>query len=456
MLAGLITLFLGLLGIGSWVESQIINGVIHRAGATTALYVESFVAPNLQELGVSNEILPEHALALENLLQDTPLGQQIVAFKVWDTRGKLLYSNETSSIGKSFPMNEGLLRARLGEIVSEMSNLEEEENQSLKDEYGKLLETYSPVWLSGTNQIIAVAEFYHLTDDLDREITVLKRRSWFVVGTIIFLIYLLLSGFVRKASQTISSQQNELNLKLIQQTELLSENQKLNEKVKKASASVALLNESYLKRIGSELHDGPAQDLSLSILKLDSIIGKLEKNNASEIKTRMINELNEIESSMQNALKEMRAIATGLVLPQLNRLDLIDTISHVVHKHEQQTNTIVQLEFVGEIIKTSLPIRITVYRVIQEALHNSYFHAKGAEQRVLVKFENEHILLEISDSGPGFNVQTHGENSERLGVTGMRERIESIGGVFEIESFHDQGTIIRANLPKDVVGENDE
>mgnify|MGYP001766266490 CR=1 FL=1 len=204
------------------------------------------------------------------------------------------------------------------------------------------------------------------------------------------------------------------------------------------------------------MHDCPAQDLSLSILKLDSIIGKLEKNNASEIKTRMINELNEIESSMQNALKEMRAIATGLVLPQLNRLDLIDTISHVVHKHEQQTNTIVQLEFVGEIIKTSLPIRITVYRVIQEALHNSYFHAKGAEQRVLVKFENEHILLEISDSGPGFNVKKHGENSERLGVTGMRERIESIGGVFEIESFHDQGTVIRANLPNDVVGENDE
>ena len=70
MLAGLFTLFLGLLSIGFWVENQITTGVIHRAGATTALYVESFVAPNLQELGISEEIMPEHALALENLLQD--------------------------------------------------------------------------------------------------------------------------------------------------------------------------------------------------------------------------------------------------------------------------------------------------------------------------------------------------------------------------------------------------
>lgn len=453
MLAGLFTLLLGLLGIGFWVENQIISGVIHRAGATTALYVESFVAPNLQELGTSEEILPEHILALENLLQDTPLGQQIVAFKVWNTRGKLLYSNDPIAIGKTYPMNEGLLRARLGEVVSEISKLEEEENQALKEEYGKLLETYSPVWLSGTNQVIAVAEFYHLTNDLDKEITVLKRRSWLVVGFIIFIMYLLLSGFVRNASNMISHQQADLNQKVIQLTDLLAENQKLNERVRKASASVALLNEGYLKRIGSELHDGPAQDLGLSILKLDSTIGKMEKNISNPVESGVIHQLTEIEKSMQNALNEMRGIAAGLALPQLMELDLFDTVSHVVHKHEQQTNTKVKLEFEGEEKGTSLPVRITIYRLIQEALHNAFHHANGIGQKVSLINDTHQLLVEISDSGLGFDVPTILENTDRLGISGMRERIESIGGRFDIESKIGVGTIIRATLPKRITGD---
>ena len=453
MLAGLFTLFAGMLGIGFWVENQIITGVIHRAGATTALYVESFVAPNLQEFGTSGEILPENALALANLLQDTPLGQQIVAFKVWDTRGKMLYSNDATTIGKTYPMTEGLLRARLGEVVSEISELEEEENLALDKQYGQLLETYSPVWLSGTNQVIAVAEFYHLTDDLEKEITVLKRQSWLVVGFIILIIYVLLSGFVRNASNTISRQQADLNLKVKQLTELLAENQKLNERARKASASVALLNEGYLKRIGAELHDGPAQDLGLSILKLDSIIEKFEKNSSNGVNPKTIEDLANIEASMQNALKEMRGIATGLVLPQLNELDLIDTISHVVHKHEQQTNTRVQLEIEGETIGTSLPIRITIYRLVQEALHNAFHHAHGAGQSVCVKSNTDHILLEIADTGPGFDVPNVLENTDRLGISGMRERVESIGGRFEIESRMGEGTTIRARLPKYINGD---
>jgi signal transduction histidine kinase len=453
MLAGLLTLFLGLLSIGFWVENQITTGVIHRAGATTALYVESFVAPNLQELGTSEEIMPDHALALENLLQDTPLGQQIVAFKVWNTRGKLLYSNDPTATGKTYPMTDGLLRARLGEVVSEISKLEEVENQYLKEQYGKLLETYSPVWLSGTNQVIAVAEFYNLTDDLDNEIEKLRLRSWLVVGFIIFLMYLLLSGFVRNASNTISRQQSDLNHKVIQLTELLAENQKLNERVRKASASVALLNEGYLKRIGTELHDGPAQDLGLSILKLDSTIGKIEKNISYPVEPKIILELTEIENSIQNALKEMRGIATGLALPQLVDLDLFDTISHVVHKHEQQTNTKVNLEIEGDANGTSLPIRITIYRLIQEGLHNTYHHAQGVGQSVCVKNDTDHLLVEISDTGPGFDIPTILESTDRLGISGMQERVESIGGRFEIESNIGAGTTIRARLPKSVNGD---
>jgi signal transduction histidine kinase len=452
MLASLVILLAGMTGIGAWVEKQIETGVIHRTGATTALYVDSFVAPNLQELGYSNELLPENVDALSKLVQNTSMGQQIVAFKVWDTRGKLLYSTDPSTIGKTYPMQEHLLRARLGEVVSEVSPLEEEENAPLATVYEQLLETYSPVWLSGTDQIIAVAEFYQSTDELEREIGVLKRRSWLVVGLAILSMYLLLSVFVRKASDTITLQQTELGRRVRQLTELLSQNRELHERVRRAAASVALLNESYLRRIGSELHDGPAQDLGLSLLKLDSLIGQVDAHLEDPLDQATLEQLGAIEASLQNAQKEVRGIAAGLSLPQLSDLSLSESVVRVVRAHERQTGTQVGLELEPIQALTPLPLKITVYRLIQEGLNNAYRHGKGADQQVHVYTEEDQIVVEISDRGPGFKPEQAREWNGRLGLSGMRERVESLGGQFEIRTEIGKGTMIIAILPSLIDG----
>ena len=94
MLASLIILIAGMAGIGVWIGNEIKSGVIHRTGATTALYVDSFVAPHLQELGTTGALSPESHKQLSKLLQDTPMGQQIVTFRVWDPRGKLIFSTD--------------------------------------------------------------------------------------------------------------------------------------------------------------------------------------------------------------------------------------------------------------------------------------------------------------------------------------------------------------------------
>src|SRR5262245_27950443 len=79
MVASFVILLLGMLGIGWWIGEQIAAGVIHRTAATTALYVDSFVAPNLQELARRDSLTREHVASLSRLLRDTPLGQQIAA-----------------------------------------------------------------------------------------------------------------------------------------------------------------------------------------------------------------------------------------------------------------------------------------------------------------------------------------------------------------------------------------
>ncbi len=269
------------------------------------------------------------------------------------------------------------------------------------------------------------------------------------MGLAILVIYLLLAGFVRGASDTIQRQQTELAHKVVQLTDLLARNRELNERVRRASASVAQLNEGYLKRIGSELHDGPAQDLGLSILKLDALAARHEKTATD---TDMVTQFNEIGISLQNALKEMRGIAAGLSLPQLTELDLAGTVQHVVRAHERRTGSRVELFFQPPPNAVAPPLRITVYRLIQEALNNAYRHAGGAGQRVRVSSEDDQLLVMVSDSGSGFDPRQAIE-SGRLGLSGMRERVESLGGGFHIDSQPGQGTTIFARLPLQIDGE---
>jgi hypothetical protein len=94
MLISLIILILAMLSLGSWIEGQIKSAAINHAGATTALYLDSFVAPLLQELAEVDTVSQENIENLSNLLSDTPLGQHVVSFKVWDTSGKLIYSTD--------------------------------------------------------------------------------------------------------------------------------------------------------------------------------------------------------------------------------------------------------------------------------------------------------------------------------------------------------------------------
>ncbi|MGZ6316156.1 MAG: ATP-binding protein, partial [Anaerolineales bacterium] len=90
------------------------------------------------------------------------------------------------------------------------------------------------------------------------------------------------------------------------------------------------------------------------------------------------------------------------------------------------------------------------YRLVQEALNNAFKHAGGEGQRVSAWGSEKCLCIEVSDRGPGFEAHQVTEVDEHLGLVGMRERVESLGGTFEIESKAGQGTKVRAalNLPR--------
>ena len=213
-----------------------------------------------------------------------------------------------------------------------------------------------------------------------------------------------------------------------------------------ARRSVAL-NERVLRRLSAELHDGPAQDLGFVLLKLEaSDLSDVLAEHPEKLEQYQ-QEQQKIYQSVERALKDMRAVASGMCLPELGHLSLFESVKRAVRRHELRTETKVRLELDSEISDASLPVKITVYRLIQESLSNAFKHAAALGQSIRLTQQGQQLCLEISDQGPGFSQEAMLTEQEHLGLLGMRERVESLGGHFLLHSMLGQGTKVKAYLP---------
>jgi signal transduction histidine kinase len=132
---------------------------------------------------------------------------------------------------------------------------------------------------------------------------------------------------------------------------------------------------------------------------------------------------------------------------------LEEVLRRVVNSHERRTGTRVKLSMSDLPEQADLPTKITVYRIVQEALNNAFRHAGGAGQEVSAKCETGRIWIEVSDQGPGFDASQSFDWEQHLGLAGMRERVESLGGAFSIESRTGHGTRVSASLPLQAMSE---
>ena len=141
LLVSFLILLTGMVVIGLWVGQQIETGVINRTAGVTALYVDSFIAPHVQSLANGDRLGKEHFQALGALLSETPLGQRIVAFKIWGRDGHVIYSTNPNLIGRQFPVGANLAGAFAGDVRAKISRLEEPENEFERQRWSRLIET---------------------------------------------------------------------------------------------------------------------------------------------------------------------------------------------------------------------------------------------------------------------------------------------------------------------------
>ena len=453
---GGVILLAGMLVVGTWVGSEIESGVISRAGTVTSLYVDSLVSAHLQSLAGNGELRAADRAALDRLLSGTPLGQHIVAFKIWAPDGRILYSPNLALIGRQFPVKPALAQAFAGEVHSQIANLTEPENEFEARQWPRLIETYAPVRSVNTGTIVAVSEFYQTTDELVQEVRAARLRSWLMVSTATLVMFLLLVWLVRRTSNTISAQQSELSEKVTQLTALLAQNERLHDRVRRAAARTTALNERFLHRVAADLHDGPGQGLALALMRMEILADVCSTCPASVGKDRSVGEdFRTMHVALQAALDDLRAISGGLQLPEIEQLSLAETARRAVRDYERKAGLVVPLTVDDVPNEAPLPVKITLFRLLQESLANGFRHGGAPNQRVELTRSDGQLVVEVTDGGKGFDPQAAVADGH-LGLAGMRERVEILGGTFSVGSAPGRGAVIRAALPLRLLEEESE
>lgn len=427
MVAGGLVAFFAMLLVSLLVTTLIERAVTRSAAATTALYVDSVVAPLLPDMQKSVVLDDVVRRALDETLGQGALGSRLVEMRLWARDGRILYAKENSLIGQRFEITSDLARAFAGQMVANYGHYDILDPNAAPTS-GPLLEIYNPILQPWSGEVVAVLEFYERADDLQAALAGARLKSWLAVAAVTALFFLLLSAIVLRGSRTIDRQAGDLAARVSELTDLLEQNRALHARVRRATQRVTSLNESYLRRLGADLHDGPAQLIALASLRLDSEALLAE---GAARKTRE-GEVEQIRTSLGEALQEIRTLCHGLVLPHIETSSFRGVVSHAIDAYEQRTGS--RVERLIDDVDVSMPLsqRICVYRFLQEALNNGYRHCRQARQSVVIERRGMELHISVSDDGPGFDPNEIKAGS--IGIAGMRERVESLGGSFDLHT----------------------
>jgi signal transduction histidine kinase len=157
-----------------------------------------------------------------------------------------------------------------------------------------------------------------------------------------------------------------------------------------------------------------------------------------------------IHTALQSSLQEIRNLASGLRLPELSELDLAGVIHKAVEDFTQKTGRVVDIQGPSR-LACGAALKSAAYRLVQEALNNGHQHGDPTQQWVRYGMVDGLFRVEIEDDGRGFDpahAQSQGRRRQ-LGLAGLEERVEILGGTFTVESAPGRGTLVRARLPLD-------
>lgn len=227
-------------------------------------------------------------------------------------------------------------------------------------------------------------------------------------------------------------------------TQLLEESGRLQEQLRYLSRQILSAQEEERKRISRELHDQISASLTRINLELIGLRTQV-KGNDQTLKRR----ITRTQRIVQNSVAVIHAFARDLRPSALDDLGLIPALHTFTKGLLKKTGIRISLKVSAAVEELDNLKRTVLYRVAQEALTNVVKHAEARVVGVKIVKLDDAVTLSIQDDGKSFQVERllHNPENKRLGLLGMRERIEMVGGSFRVESAQGQGTTIHASIP---------
>lgn len=272
---------------------------------------------------------------------------------------------------------------------------------------------------------------------------------------------LLLKRFIETLSRRtveLAASNMELNAEIVQRkavevalkkserhySKLLEQSDQLQEQLRRLSRQILSAQEDERKKISRELHDVIAQTLTGINIRLASL-----KKEASLNTKGLDRNIARTQRLVEKSVNIVHRFARELRPAVLDDLGLIPALHSFMKNFTEQTGVRTHLTAFADVEQLDTARRTVLFRVAQEALTNVGRHAQATRVDVSIKKLPEGICMKIKDDGKSFEVERvmHGRGSKRLGLLGMRERMEMISGRFDVESAPGKGTTITAQIP---------
>ncbi|WP_165311224.1 cache domain-containing protein [Vibrio ziniensis] len=223
-----------------------------------------------------------------------------------------------------------------------------------------------------------------------------------------------------------------------------------NEQLSVLNQQIIDSQENERQRVSRELHDGVNQLLVAAKYRLDNVGKELHQE-------QQVRELDASKRVMEQAIVELRRISRDLRPPQLDDLGLVAGIEAYINDMRQRTELELVFEHDIDGVEMVQEVETTLYRVIQEAVHNVEKHAQAQGVDIIMQREGQLLILTVSDDGIGIapTIAKPGKrnkpNLEHMGLQNMKDRIHAIGGTFAVSSIPGEGTEIRVSLNMEFV-----
>jgi PAS domain S-box-containing protein len=228
------------------------------------------------------------------------------------------------------------------------------------------------------------------------------------------------------------------------QRELLNQARQSQEELRRLYRHILHVQEEERKRISRELHDEITQTLVGINVSLEALAREATVNPRG-IKRKIAR----AQRLVAKSVNIVHRFARELRPTSLDDLGLIPSLHGLMKDFTKRTGIRVHFTTFAEVEKLSGARRTALFRVVHSALANVAQHANASRVAVSLRKLGDSVRMEITDNGKAFNPEKefHKRRNKHLGLVGMRERMEMVGGTLSVESEPGQGTTIRGEIP---------